>query len=61
MLNWFALSLLSSEFALNHPKKYSEYFGWCSYHYFRLPKNEVEYIFKAKNLNYLIKYSLNKL
>ena len=61
MFGWIALSLVVSGFALNHPKKYSEYFGWCSYHYFRLPKNEVEDIFKAKNLNYLIKYALKKL
>ena len=56
-----AFAMIYYEFGLNYPKKFSEYYGWCSYHYFRLPKNEVQDILKAKNLDYLVRYSLKKL
>jgi len=58
---WMAFEMIFIEFQISHPKKHSEYFGWCSYHYYKLPKNEVQDILITKDLNYLIKYSLNKL
>ena len=56
-----AFTIIDIEFQIIHPKKHSEYWGWCSYHYYKLPKNEVQDILITKDLDYLIKYSLNKL
>ena len=56
-----ALEMMNFEFRLEYSKKYSKYLKFPKYYSFRLPKKEVKDIFKAKNLNYLIRYSSEKI
>ena len=36
---WFVLQKLLYKFHAEHPKLYSKYYGWCSYHKINLPKD----------------------
>ena len=36
---WFILKKLLYKFHAEHPKLYSKYYGWCSYHKINLPKD----------------------
>ena len=55
---WFALDLMITLFQLDHPKKYMEYFGWCSNHRFLLPNTEVKKMLLMKNEHIIAKYAL---
>lgn len=53
---WKILSIIAMSFRIHHPKLYSKYFGWCSYHKLNLSKKNVLKLLDINNMNELVNY-----
>ena len=58
---WKVIHRIIHEFEILHPKLYSEYFGWCSYHKYNLLKQECLDIMLMTNFGELFNYLINKI
>jgi len=58
---WFTFSRVRYEFQCKHPKLYSKYYGWCSYHNLTIPKNEYLDLLTFDNINQLINFCIEKI
>ena len=58
---WKVMHRIIHEFRILHPKLYSKYFSWCSYHKCNLPKQECLDIMLMTNVDELFNYLINKI
>ena len=58
---WKVMDRIITEFKILHPKTYSEYFKWCSYHKCILPIHDILDIMLMTNVNELFKYLIDKI
>lgn len=61
MIGFTAFELMSTYFAASYPKKYGEYYGWCSHHKYLLPLNELEDMMELNSKAKILKYLMNAL
>lgn len=58
---WKVMDRIAIEFRILHPKLYSEYYKWCSYHKCNLPKQDILDIMLMTNVDELFNYLINKI
>jgi hypothetical protein len=58
---WKVINKITTEFMILHPKLYSEYFGWCSYHKCNLPKQDILDIMLMTNVDELFNFLIKKI
>ncbi len=57
----YFLAKVIDTFAILYPKLYVEYFGWCSYHKYSLPTQDMLDLLLLKNTDELCKYCIDKI
>jgi hypothetical protein len=55
------MNRITTEFQILHPKLYSKYFGWCSYHKCNLPKEDILDIMLMTNVDELFNFLIKKI